>query len=182
MRHIILSVDEKLHGQAEIAMPNGSIMISSEQEPYLHPSVNKLNLERISWKIMNDDNRIEDITENTVQIAENEYRRFLTLKIENPRTRLSPSALMDLYWHAHILDTVSYAEDCEILFGEFLHHAPNFGPYQKENESFDGKSWREMCRLYNERFGEEPVSKHKSGGNCDDVGGKCACNCGDTGI
>ena len=124
----------------------------------LHPKVESLDLERISWKILNDDsmNRIEDISQETVEISEKEYRRFLTLKAENPGVRLTPTPLMDLFWHAHILDTMSYAEDCEEILGRFMHHVPNFGPHQKDGISFDdGKAWKDMCRLYKERFGEE---------------------------
>ena len=126
----------------------------------LHPKIESLDLARISWKILNADsmNRIEGISQETVEISEKEYRRFLTLKAENPGVRLTPTPLMDLFWHAHILDTMSYAEDCEEILGRFLHHVPNFGPHQKDGISFDdGKAWKDMCRLYKERFSEEPV-------------------------
>ena len=123
----------------------------------LHPKVETLNLARFSWKILNDENRSPDITPETVKISEKEYRRFLTLKAENPDVRLTPTPLMDLFWHAHILDTMSYARDCEEILGRFMHHVPNFGPHQKPGISFDDdRSWKDMCRLYKERFGEEP--------------------------
>jgi hypothetical protein len=150
----------------------------------LHPKVESLDLERISWKILNDDsmNRIEDISQETVEISEKEYRRFLTLKAENPDVRLTPTPLMDLFWHAHILDTMSYAEDCEEILGRFMHHVPNFGPHQKDGISFDeGKAWKDMCRLYKERFGEEAKFGGITGGaNCsiDDCHG-CRDDCFD---
>ena len=143
----------------------------------IHPSVDNLNLERIKWKILNDDsmNRIEDITPEIVDLSEREYRRFLTLRLENPGVRFSPTELMDLFWHAHILDTVSYVDDCNSLFGEYLHHVPNFGPHQKPGVSFDGDAWKVMCKLYNQRFGSEPVSNFNTGGNCNVDGCHTAC-------
>ena len=39
---------------------------------------------------------------------------------------LAPSPLVDLAWHAHLLDTRAYMRDCDALFGEYLHHAPTY--------------------------------------------------------
>jgi len=146
----------------------------------LHPKVESLDLKRISWKILNDDsmNKIADISKETVEISENEYRRFLTLNAENPGVRLAPTPLMDLFWHAHILDTMSYAEDCEEILGRFMHHVPNFGPHQKDGISFnEGKAWKDMCRLYKERFGEEAKFGGMSDGeNCSTD--QCHTGCG----
>ena len=35
-----------------------------------------------------------------------------------------PSSELDLFWHAFILDTHSYAAYCERHFGRFIHHVP----------------------------------------------------------
>ena len=47
--------------------------------------------------------------------------------------RLSPDPLTDIVWHTHILFTEKYHEDCESLFGEYIHHRP----VVDENESAD---------------------------------------------
>src|SRR5882672_8892843 len=60
-------------------------------------------------------------------VAERDYRRFLTLHLRYPDRTLVPSALLDLVWHYHILDTRKYMEDCERIFGYYLHHDPYFG-------------------------------------------------------
>jgi hypothetical protein len=56
--------------------------------------------------------------------AEREYKRFLFLAASEPERPVVPSAFVDEYWHAHILDTQRYAEDCEAALGRFLHHVP----------------------------------------------------------
>ncbi len=62
-------------------------------------------------------------------LAEGEhlYRRFLALKIMYPEKVLSPTPLIDEFWHAHILDTEAYTADCRRLFGRYVHHYPYVG-------------------------------------------------------
>lgn len=54
------------------------------------------------------------------------YRRFLKMIQGNPTDIMVPNEDVDSAWHHHILDTVKYAQDCQNLFGQFLHHNPNF--------------------------------------------------------
>ncbi|MEV4501565.1 glycine-rich domain-containing protein [Streptomyces klenkii] len=39
---------------------------------------------------------------------------------------LSPSPLVDDFWHAFILRTKAYADFCHDTFGKFVHHQPGF--------------------------------------------------------
>lgn len=55
------------------------------------------------------------------------YRKWLALHMCYPNAELTPSKLLDEYWHTHILDTKAYMNDCEKLFGSYLHHYPYFG-------------------------------------------------------
>lgn len=56
-----------------------------------------------------------------------QYLMFLCLVYLYPNHPLVPSQEIDTVWHHHILDTHKYAQDCEMLFGRFLHHFPYFG-------------------------------------------------------
>ena len=56
-----------------------------------------------------------------------QYRRFLFLSKHYPQQRIVPSWEVDQVWHAHILDTTKYREDCDRLFGSFMDHWPYFG-------------------------------------------------------
>src|SRR5687767_6601564 len=55
------------------------------------------------------------------------YKRFLTLLAKYPDEVIACTKDVDRFWHAHILDTMKYADDCAQIFGFFLHHYPYFG-------------------------------------------------------
>jgi hypothetical protein len=57
------------------------------------------------------------------------YKRFLDFVRVNGTTAGSDLLTWktDMVWHSHILHTRQYAEDCEKLFGRFLHHTPETG-------------------------------------------------------
>jgi len=66
-------------------------------------------------------------TEEHADDIEKAYRRLLTLRAMYPALPLAPTPDIDRFWHAHILDTRKYAQDCAAIFGEFLHHNPHLG-------------------------------------------------------
>ncbi|MFZ2586616.1 MAG: glycine-rich domain-containing protein-like [Alphaproteobacteria bacterium] len=68
----------------------------------------------------------------TLARAEDLYRKFLTLKETNVNGTLVPPRIIDIVWHAHITFTRQYMADCEMLFGEYLHHTPT------EDDTTDG--------------------------------------------
>ena len=55
-----------------------------------------------------------------------EYKKFLAIKVIAGDTSepllLSPSALVDQAWHAHLLSTASYSAACSAL-GAVIHHS-----------------------------------------------------------
>src|SRR6185503_16294362 len=54
-----------------------------------------------------------------------EYREYLALFYFHPSEELvPPSRDLDDVWHEHILDTQKYADDCQRMFGRFVHHVP----------------------------------------------------------
>jgi hypothetical protein len=68
--------------------------------------------------------------------TEVEYKKFLAMNRHYPGIDIVPNKLVDTFWHYHILDTQKYAEDCQEIFGHFLHHFPYFGmngPQDKQN-------------------------------------------------
>lgn len=90
-------------------------MLSSIQALDLKFIVDKLSSEHYelaTWP--------RDLAEQVVEL----YRRFLTLNAKYPGEHFVPTADIDECWHLHILNTKRYHEDCEKVFGHYLHHAP----------------------------------------------------------
>jgi|WetSurMetagenome_2_1015567.scaffolds.fasta_scaffold13503_4 hypothetical protein len=67
-------------------------------------------------------------TKETILVTEDLYRKWLVLhKIYDQEIALAPNKQLDDYWHFHILDSRKYMEDCQKVFGDYLHHYPYFG-------------------------------------------------------
>ncbi len=85
------------------------------------------------------------------------YLNFLYLIHLYPNLPLVPTQEIDQVWHHHILDTSKYAEDCQMLFGYFVHHFPYFG---LRGES-DRHNWQcaveQTQALFQEHFGEDAI-------------------------
>ena len=116
---------------------------------------NTLNLEPIIIKAMDSaEGHGWDFTFACRVAAE--YRRFLTLCLQNPEAAIVPSNLVDDFWHLHILDTQKYAEDCAHFLGFFLHHFPYFGMRGEKDAENLAASWENTKVLYERDFGEKP--------------------------
>ena len=82
------------------------------------------------------------------------YRRFLALMVKFPNETIAPTKDVDKFWHGHILDTMKYAEDCESVFGYFLHHFPYFGMRGEDDAKNLSAAAENMHALYEREFGE----------------------------
>jgi hypothetical protein len=85
-----------------------------------------------------------------------EYVRFLALTRAYPDLAIVPSGAVDKFWHYHILDTQAYGEDCQLIFGQILHHFPYFGMRGEEDSANLKTAWAETNALYRRHFGEPP--------------------------
>ena len=82
--------------------------------------------------------------------AEELYRQFLTLKARYPETAFVPPKLVDEVWHTHITFTRQYFADCELLFGEYLHHRP-----EGTQDSNDALFFNYTVPMYKRDFGTD---------------------------
>ena len=58
------------------------------------------------------------------------YRRFLHfISLCN---QVVPIGDIDEVWHTHILFTEQYCDDCQLIFGRYLHHRPSDGSAETE--------------------------------------------------
>lgn len=142
----------------------------------IHPVVANLNFEKLKWKLSKSAEA--KMSEEDCELAEREYRRYLTLKKLYPSKEFVPNKLLDEFWHAHILDTVAYHADCDMVFGKYLHHFPYFGIYGEDDYQNLVNAFLETKVVYEHHFGSYP-SELDSATRCKDhpchAPSECAC-------
>ena len=104
-----------------------------------------LDLSRVSRKLMS-----KGWDEETTRKAEQLYREFLVIAFLHP-VKTAPTTLVDDYWHQHILDTKRSMEDCDAIFGHYLHHDPTFGLDGDKDELV--ATFRATNQLFMQEFG-----------------------------
>lgn len=114
--------------------------------------IEQLDLEPIIVKAIDNEEGLGWSLEFATQIAE-EYKKYLTLCLDYSNKAIVPAKDIDDFWHLHILDTQKYAEDCQNIFGYFLHHFPYFGMRGEEDAQNLKTAWNETHNLYEKRFG-----------------------------
>jgi hypothetical protein len=84
------------------------------------------------------------------------YRNFLylVLKYGDEYPELPPSLEIDAFWHNHILDTQQYIQDCQTIFGRYLHHYPYQVVDGKMTAEEAHQGFEKLQSLYQQEFGE----------------------------
>jgi len=115
-------------------------------------AIQALDLEQVKRKLM-DEQKGQGWTREQADYYETEYKKFLTLIAKHPNELIAPANAVDKFWHGHILDTKKYAEDCDRVFGYFLHHFPYFGMRGKEDAENLVAATENTKRFYEQEFG-----------------------------
>lgn len=118
-------------------------------------AIEALDLGPIKFKLM-DPQEGEGWTRPFVERVGMQYKRYLTLVAKYPREAIAPDKDVDRFWHAHILDTRKYFDDCERVFGGYLHHFPYFGMRGAEDAAALARAGERTRELYAAEFGTEP--------------------------
>ena len=121
-------------------------------------AIQALDLDPIKVKLMDPEEGQGWSREYVDQMAI-AYKRFLTLSVKYPEETIAPSKDVDKFWHGHILDTMKYAEDCQNVFGYFLHHFPYFGMRGEADAANLAEAGRTTKRLYEHEFGKTNPSR-----------------------
>ena len=116
-------------------------------------AIEALDLDPIKLKLM-DSEEGPGWTRAYADRVELAYRRFLILLARFPQETIAPTKDVDRFWHAHILDTMKYAEDCERAFGHFLHHFPYFGMRGEQDAADLAAAAARTHAIYEREFGE----------------------------
>lgn len=98
--------------------------------------------------------------------VEDLYRRFLALNITYPEQKICPTGPIDEFWHAHILDTHAYEQDCNYLFGQYLHHFPYFGMRGAEDYAALLTAFDSSRELFIRHFGIDPSGGETQARGC----------------
>jgi hypothetical protein len=118
-------------------------------------AIEGLDLGPIKFKLM-DPEEGEGWSRQFVEHLETQYKRYLTLVAKYPREAIAPDREVDRFWHAHILDTRKYIDDCERVFGFYLHHFPYFGMRGTDDAAALATAGERTRELYAAEFGAEP--------------------------
>ncbi|WP_018939046.1 MULTISPECIES: hypothetical protein [unclassified Thioalkalivibrio] len=143
----------------------------------LDPWVQNLDFSGIKNK-MRDPHEGNNWSESTLEFAEQEYRRFLTLCLLEPHLDVVPSRLVDEFWHNHILDTMAYQDDCQKVFGGYLHHYPYLGLGSAAARRDLDAAFSRTVSAYETHFGpypEDRLAATRCAGHACHVPSACAC-------
>jgi hypothetical protein len=138
-----------------VSFEGAQAMIASDDalRAALH-RVNQLDFTMLKRKLMEEHNWTAEFT-GEVELL---YRKFLALNARYPDQKICPTGPIDSFWHAHILDTRAYANDCEVVFGQLLHHFPYFGMRGPEDQAALERAFRESVELFMWNFGIDPTA------------------------
>ena len=118
-------------------------------------AIEGLDLGPIKFKLM-DPEEGEGWSREFVEHMQTQYKRYLMLVAKYPREAIAPAKDVDRFWHAHILDTRKYIEDCERVFGCYLHHFPYFGMRGADDAAALARAGERTRELYEAEFGADP--------------------------
>src|SRR6266571_3156596 len=127
-------------------------------------AIQALDLESVKTRVT-DPELGEGWTPAYADSIETAYKNYLTMlvKYQDDAEDILLSKDVDEFWHTHILQTIKYTEDCEAVFGKYLHHAPHVGevtPAVKEKRMVLAEETR---RLYQQEFGNTHYAAAWSG-------------------
>ncbi|MEM7717431.1 MAG: hypothetical protein AAF349_28460 [Cyanobacteria bacterium P01_A01_bin.68] len=130
----------------------------------------QLDLQPIAYNLIHSNEEKWNIQKTNQAISA--YLMFLLLIYLYPNSQLVPNQEIDRVWHYHILDTMKYAEDCEMLFGRFIHHFPYFGQRGKIDRESLQKAFEQTQVIFEEHFGISMNVGYKSGipADCQPIG------------
>lgn len=138
-------------------MTTRTLVLSPESLNFLQ-KLKQLDLGAIAYKLMHPEEG-KGWTKKQATRALLRYMMFLFLLHIYPNQNIIPTVEIDRVWHHHILDTQKYAEDCQMLFGRFIHHFPYAG---SENDKSNWQASSDNTRkLFKQYFGVEILADGK---------------------
>jgi hypothetical protein len=112
-------------------------------------AIRALDLEPIRQRVM-DEELGEGWSREHAESVERGYRNYLTMLVKHPEDLedIVVSKDVDEFWHTHILHTMKYTQDCERVFGHYLHHNPHVGKRTQADIQRKAAQVEKTRRLY----------------------------------
>jgi len=119
-------------------------------------AIQALDLESVKLRVM-DAELGEGWTREYAECIEAAYKNFLTMavKYQDEAEDILPSKDVDEFWHTHILQTMKYADDCQAVFGIFLHHNPHVGKLSQADLDKRIEHAEKTRQFYEREFGTQ---------------------------
>lgn len=152
----------------------------SQQLQSLKAKVDAIDLDPIAYKLVYPEDGQGWSPEKTYRLIEL-YRYFLVLNEIYPNISIVPTKEIDKVWHAHILDTAKYREDCERVFGRFVDHFPYFGMRGEEDAKNLQAAYQTSRSLFIEHFGIDPSNPGVRAADCGSGSCSPSCDAGECG-
>jgi hypothetical protein len=129
--------------------------LTSKPFPEVAEAIQALDLESVKSRLM-DAELGEGWTPEYADSIEAAYKTYLTMvaKYQDDAEDLLLAKDVDEFWHTHILQTLKYADDCNKVFGTFLHHTPHIGERTAADHERRAVLAEKTRRLYEQEFGE----------------------------
>ena len=128
--------------------------LTTKPEQEVIAAIQSLDLDAVKVRIM-DAELGEGWTREYADSIEAAYKTYLTMLVKHPDDAedIMLSEDVDEFWHTHILQTRKYAEDCQSVFGNFLHHEPHVGEITVAVLEKRAALAEKTRRLYEQEFG-----------------------------
>ena len=124
-------------------------LVSQDKVDEAMALVNNLDFSKINSKLVD----FYGWSKEDVDLINDYYKKWLALHVCYPDLATAPSVKLDEYWHMHILDTKQYMEDCQFVFGRYLHHYPYFG-LEGDKQNLDA-GFELTRKLFRHHFGHD---------------------------
>jgi len=134
-------------------------------------AIEALDLEPVKLRVM-DPKLGEGWTREYADSIELAYKNYLTMlvKYQDDAEDILLSEDVDEFWHTHILQTIKYTDDCETMFGKYLHHTPHVGEVTQADLERRAALAEKTRRLYEREFGSQQACERAWSGHPDGVG------------
>jgi hypothetical protein len=133
---------------------NMQARLTTKPEHEVVAAIQSLDLEPVKLRMM-DAELGEGWTREYADSVGVAYKTYLTMLVKYPDDAedILLSEDVDEFWHTHILQTRKYMQDCQNVFGNYLHHEPEIGmPTAAANLEKRAAQLEKTRKLYEREF------------------------------